>query len=157
MNGFKSLASGKSFWSLFGEKNFTVKKSMCVENFLYWKTVLIVENFFCEENFLVCGKAPWLWKRSRKIFLTVENFLRCGNYPWSRKISLIKENLLSWLQKNIMDLIILKRNASVETIKTYLLNLEQKRSLLVYFAVDETDIIFSQRGKHKYRPFNVWQ
>ena len=56
-----------------------------------------------------------------------------------------------------MDLIILKRNASVETIKTYLLNLEQKRSLLVYFAVDETDIIFSQRGKHKYRPFNVWQ
>ena len=43
--------------------------------------------------------------------------------------------------------IILKVNANVETIKTHILNLEQKISLIAFFAVDKISIIFSRRLK----------
>ena len=89
------MASGEPFRSLFGENIFIVEKFLCVENSLYWKNVLIREKDFWEANFLVRGKTPQLWKRSRKMILTVKNFLRCGKYPCSRKISLTVENLLS--------------------------------------------------------------
>ena len=59
--------------------------------------------------------------------------------------------------EKIIGLKILKTNASVESINTYLLSLEQKRSLLAYFEVDKINIIFSQRHKHKYLTFNVRQ
>ena len=45
---------------------------------------------------------------------------------------------------------ILKTNLSVETIKTYILNLEQKLSSFAFFAIVETNIIFSRRPNHKY-------
>ena len=58
-------------------------------------TLLIVENFFDNENFLDCEKIIWLWKTS----LRKENFLYYRKLPWLQKTSLIKESLLSWQQK----------------------------------------------------------
>ena len=49
-----------------------------------------------------------------------------------------------------MGLTILKKNTIVETIKTYLLSLEQKLSLFTFFAVDKISIVFNERIKHKY-------
>ena len=46
--------------------------------------------------------------------------------------------------------IILKENSNVSTIKTYILNLEQKLSSLVFFVVDKVNIVFSRKLKHKY-------
>ena len=66
-----------------------------------------------------------------------ENFLDCGQFTF-------------FTAEKIIGLIILKRNASVETIKTYALNLEQKLSLLAFSAVDKINIIFSQKLKFKY-------
>ena len=65
--------------------------------------------------------------------LTVEKFLDCG------KIAFLTA-----------EKIVLKANANVETIKTYILNLEQKLSSLAFFAVDKISIIFSRRLKHEY-------
>ena len=66
-----------------------------------------------------------------------ENFLDCGQFT-----------LLT--AEKIIGLIILKRNASVETMKTYALNLGQKLSLLAFSAVDKINIIFSRKLKFKY-------
>ena len=44
----------------------------------------------------------------------------------------------------------LKANAKVQTIKTCILNLEQKLISLTIFAADKINIIFSRRLKHKY-------
>ena len=69
---------------------------------------------------------------------------------------MIKENLLDCgkctflTAGKIIGLIILETNDSVETIKTYLLSLEQKLSLLEFFAVDKVNIIFTQKLKLKY-------
>ena len=45
--------------------------------------------------------------------------------------------------------IIFKANAIVKTVKTYILNLEQKLSSFAFFAVDKISIIFSRILKHK--------
>ena len=52
--------------------------------------------------------------------------------------------------EKIVNLIILKANARVETMKTYILSLEQKLSLLTFFAEDKISPIFSKRLKDKY-------
>ena len=64
--------------------------------------------------------------------MTVENFLDCG-----------KLTFLS--AEKIIGLIILKTNTNVETIKTYILNLEQNVILLVFFIIDKINIISSIR------------
>ena len=51
--------------------------------------------------------------------------------------------------QKIISVIILKTNANVKTIKTYILNLEQKLSSHFFFMVDKINIIFSRRLKHK--------
>ena len=45
--------------------------------------------------------------------------------------------------------IIFKANAIVKTVKTNILNLEQKLSSFAFFAVDKISIIFSRILKHK--------
>ena len=49
--------------------------------------------------------------------------------------------------------IILKSNANIETIKTYILNLEQKFSSFAFFVIGEIDIIYilfySQESKSR--------
>ena len=134
------------------------KTSLFVENFLYQvklfcgKFPWLRKTSLFEENFLDCRRISW----SRKIFLTVQKFLYQGKFPWLWKNSLIKENFLDCgkliflIAEKIMGLIILKTNASVETIKTYILSLDQKPSLLAFFVVDKMNIIFSRRFKHKY-------
>ena len=108
-------------------ENFLVgEKFLWSSKIFGWKTVLILANFDD------CGKAPWL----RKVFFTVENFLDCGKF-----IFLTAEKILG--------LKILKTSASVKTIKTYLLILKQKLILLAFFAVNEINIIFTERSKHK--------
>ena len=64
--------------------------------------------------------------------MTVEYFLDCG-----------KLTFLS--AEKIIGLIILKTNTNVETIKTYILNLEQNVILLVFFIIDKINIISSIR------------
>ena len=66
---------------------------------------------FCAEKLLDCGKVPWI----------KENLFDCG------KLNFLKA-------EKIIGLMILKTNASVETIKTYLLSLEQKLSSLAFFC-----------------------
>ena len=53
-----------------------------------------------------------------------------------------KRNCL--VAEKITGLLNLKTNADVETIKTYILNPEQKLSSLVFFAVNKISIIFSR-------------
>ena len=150
----------------------TGENSLIVENFLdsrkfpqLWKILLIVENF------LDCRTSPWLWKISLiveifldwekfpwlwKMLLIAEYFLDCGKFPWLWKTSLIGEiffdcgKLTFLVAEKITVLLILKTNADVKTIKTYVLNPEQKLSLLVFFAVNKISIIFSRWFKHKY-------
>ena len=124
----------------------------------YGKISIIVENFhwkflWLPENSDDCGKVIWLWK----ISMTVEKFFDQGKFPWLWTSSLIKENFLDSRKftfltaEKIIGLIILKANASVETIKTYLLSLEQKLSSIAFFFLeDKINIIFSWRLKHKY-------
>ena len=78
-----------------------------------------------------------------KVSLTVEKFLDQGKFPW-----LLKIYFLDCRKKK--GLKILKKNTSAETIKTYLLSLEQKLSLFTFFAVDKISIVFCERIKHKY-------
>ena len=51
--------------------------------------------------------------------------------------------------EKIISLIIFKTNASFETIKTYILSLDQKLKLLAFFMVETITFIFSARLKHK--------
>ena len=67
---------------------------------------------------------------------TVQKFLDC-----------VKLTFLT--AQKIISVIILKTNANVKTIKTYILNLEQKLSSHFFFMVDKINIIFSRRLKHK--------
>ena len=85
------------------------------------------------EKLLDCGKVSCLWKSS----LTVKKCLDQG------KITFMTA-------EKIVNLIILKANARVETMKTYILSLEQKLSLLTFFAEDKISPIFSKRLKDKY-------
>ena len=62
----------------------------------------------------------------------MEKFLDCGKFTFLNA-------------KKIIDLMILKTNANVETIKTSILNVEEKLSLLAFFAVDKISILFSRR------------
>ena len=66
-----------------------------------------------------------------KSSLSVENFSDC-------------EKLTFLTAEKIIDLKILKTNANIEIMKRYSLNLEQKLSSLVIFAVDKINIIFSR-------------
>ena len=93
-----------------------------------WKNPLIMENFF------------WLWKIpwSRKISLTVKKFLDQRNFPW-----LSKTYFLDCRKKTA--LVILKRIASTDTIKAFILSLEQGLSSFTFFAVNKINIIFSRR------------
>ena len=59
----------------------------------------------------------------------MENFFDCRKFPW--------------LQKN-------NSSNNFETIKAYILNLEQKLNSLAFFAVDKSNIIFSRILKHTY-------
>ena len=52
--------------------------------------------------------------------------------------------------EKIVNLIILKANARVETMKIYIFSLEQTLSLLTFFAVEKISPIFSKRLKDKY-------
>ena len=126
---------------LFLENFFACRKSPRLRKKILWKIILFVENVLDQVNF-------FLWKFP----LTVENFLVCKQFLWLKKNSLINENFLdcgiillfkkSFLDcgkrtfltsKEILSLIILKTNASVETIKTYILSLGQKHAE-TYFA-----------------------
>ena len=69
------------------------------------------------KKFLDCGKGPLLWKS----FLTGEKFLDCGKLTFLTAGEVISQ-------------IILTANGKIETIKTYILNLEQKLSSLVFFC-----------------------
>ena len=51
--------------------------------------------------------------------------------------------------EKIIGLIILKTNATAETIKAYIVSLEQKLCLS-FFEVDKINFIFSRKLKHKY-------
>ena len=62
----------------------------------------------------------------------MEKFLDCGKFAFLNA-------------EKMIDLIILKTNANVETIKTSILNVEEKHSLLAFFAVDKISILFSRR------------
>ena len=68
---------------------------------------------------------------------------------------MIKENLFDFgkltffTEEKIVGLIILKINANIETIKTYVLNLQQKLVYLAFFNEDKTNITLSRRFKHK--------
>ena len=73
----------------------------------------------------------------RKISLIVENFLDCGK-------------LTFLTAEKVIGVIILKTNANVETIKTYILNIEQKLSSVAFFVADKVSTIFLRRLKHKY-------
>ena len=81
------------------------------------------------EKFLEYGKVPWISKSS----LAAEKFFDCGK--------------ITFLAAEKIRLIILKANANDETIKTYILNLEQKSSSLAFLAVDKHKYL---RLKHKY-------
>ena len=97
VNKFRSV---KHFWILSVRKltNYLIffwrKFSWLCKSLCFWKTSWIKEKVLLAENFLVCGKFPW---SSKNAF--VENFLVCGKVPRLWKSSLIKENLLSWMQK----------------------------------------------------------
>lgn len=112
------------FWSLFAESFF-------VEIFLVYRKFPWPSNFFSR-------KQPCL----RKISLTVEKFFHQGKFPWLWKSSLIEDNFLDWGKHTFLTaekakgLLILKVNASAETIKTYLLIIEQKRSSVLYSVED---------------------
>ena len=149
----KVFVCGKHFWS---------KKDFCLQ-----KTFLFMENLFDQLKFF-CRKHSCLCKISTivKNFLTVRKLSYCGKVPGLWKISKTLEILQGRIYqgkftfltaKKRIGLIILKSNASVKTIKTYILSLEQKLSLLTLFAVDKINIIFSRSLKHKYETFNVWQ
>lgn len=127
----KNLCLGKVSWS---------KKDFCFQ-----KTFLFIENLIDQLKFF-CRKLSCLWKTSTT-----------GRFPELWKVykdKFIKENLLSWLQKKIIGLIVLKTSASVETIKAYILSLKQK---LAFFVLKKINIIISRRFKHKYGVFNAWQ
>ena len=62
----------------------------------------------------------------------MEKFLDCGKFTFLNA-------------EKIIDLMILKTNANVETIKTSILNVEEKLSLLAFFAVDKISILFSRK------------
>ena len=98
--------SVKPFWILsvrkFACRNFFDSLKIFVCGKLRWSS----KNFFAE-NFLVCGKFPWLWK----ISMTVERFLDCGKFPWWSKnyfLDCRKNNRSNNFEKN----------ATIETIKT---------------------------------------
>ena len=103
------------FWLLENLFDLTLQNFFDKEKKL-WKTSLLVGNFLDQIN-VFCEKFPWLWKS----YLTKENFLDCGK-------------LTFLTAEKIVGLIILKRNASVETTKTYILSLEQKLSSLAFFC-----------------------
>ena len=75
--------------------------------------------------------------------MTIEKFLDCRKVSWLCKLTFLTA-------EKIIDLIILKTNANVETIKTDILNLEQKLSSFAFFTVDKINIIFNGSLKHKY-------
>ena len=50
----------------------------------------------------------------------------------------------------MIGLIIFETSYTFETIKTYILNIEQKLSSFAFFVIDKINITFSQRPKHKY-------
>ena len=85
------------------------------------------------EKLLDCGKVSCPWKSS----LTVKKYLDQG------KITFMTA-------EKIVNLIILKANARVETMKIYIFSLEQTLSLLTFFAVEKISPIFSKRLKDKY-------
>ena len=95
--------------------------------------VLAFREFFYKKSFWRF-KNICLWKTSlfEEYFLDQVKFL-CGKIPWLW-------NKYSLDCKKLIGLIILKTNASIETSKTY---------ILVFFAVDKINIIFSRRLKHK--------
>ena len=141
----KSLAFREPFWSLFEVNFFWLCKNLC-GNFLrsrkktFRKTSLFVEfflwkSFLFVENFHDCWKIPWLWKN--KEFSEIRN---CGK-------------LTFFTAEKIIGRIILKANTNVETIKTYILYLEQELSSLTFFMVGKVNTIFSRRLKHKYQTF----
>ena len=89
-----------------------VAKSLFVENFFDQRKILFPKHFLvygkllpsCKtfakfpvfvQNLNDCRKVAWLWKS----FWTAEKILDYGKFIWLYKSSLIKENLLSWLQK----------------------------------------------------------
>ena len=83
-------------------------------------------------------------------FLDQGNLLVFGKCTLSMKIYLTVKNKFSWLQTKMIAQTILKTNGSSESIKTYLLSLKQKISLLALIAVDKINIIFGRRLQLKY-------
>ena len=79
------------------------------------------------ENFHDYGKLSGVWKN----LLIV-------------KSSFTLEKLFDLLSWKIICLIVLRVNANVGTIKTYILNLEQKLGLFTFFMEDKINIIFSR-------------
>ena len=152
MNGSKIVAFGQAFWSLFAEKNLTVKNFLFCREFPWSNKKFLWKISLAVEKFLDCVKIPW----PSKISFTVENFLDYGKIPWLWKNSLTVEKFFDYGKltfftvKKIIGLIILKTNANVEIINRYILNLEQKLSSLAFFVVDKINIISSRRLKHKY-------
>ena len=73
----------------------------------------------------------------------MENFLDQEKFPFCGKLTFLTA-------EKIIGLIILKANANIKTIETYILTLEQNISPLAFSAIDKINIIFSRRLKHKY-------
>ena len=117
----KIFVCGKLPWSkkdfclqkifLFTKHLFDQLKLSCKNLSCFWKISMTVKSFLTVGKFSYCGKVLGLWKMW-KVY----------------RDKFIKENLLSWLQKKIIGLIILRASASVETIEAYILSLEQKES-----------------------------
>ena len=125
----KDLCFGKTFLIkerfLFAENLFIYRKFIWSTKILLQEAFLFVENFDDCEKFPYCRKVLLLWLKLLKLL----KFLGCRKFPelWKAyKYKFITENLLSWLQKKIIRLIVLKTSASVETIKAYILRLKQK-------------------------------
>ena len=129
---------------------------LCCKLFYLWKMSLIMDKFSFSEKFLdygklpFCGKFPCLLKtyliKEKSLFaknvLDQGKIFVCEKRLWSRKnLYLHKKSFLT--AEKIISLIILKTNASVETIKTYFLSLKQKLNSLAFFAVDKINIIFT--------------
>ena len=75
--------------------------------------------------------------------MNVENFLDQEKFNFCGKLTFLTA-------EKIIGLIILKTNANVKTIETYILSLEQNISPLAFSAIDKMNIIVSRRLKHKY-------
>ena len=130
---YKNLCLGKSFLIkeriLLAEIIFIYRKFIRSTKILLQEAFLFVENFDDYEKFPYCRKVLLPWLKLLKLL----KFLGCWKFPELWKVykdKFITENLLSWLQKKIIVLLVLKTSASVETIKAYILRLKQKLAFL---------------------------